>query len=168
MKKLLLLLVLLLTFSCKSEKDYKQEALDAQAQIFQIAAGAEGVCSYYYTVWNNAISKSGSYWDESSPYYRKDFNEAIAVARKEAVVAQLIDSINVLQKAVDVKITSINKMPKKMGSLQGELLNSYANSKQFLRMAESPDGSLMSFTQTVNDLSQKAKQSDDRIKVLAQ
>lgn len=166
-KYLFLLLTSVLLLSCKSEKTYKKEALELQEKILKMSVISEKVCSVYQNVWKNAIYKEDSYFDETSPYYRKDYNEAIYAVGEQKVIKVSKDSITMWEKQIETKMIEVNDYPENLKDLKDELINAYSSAKQYSRLAKEPKGSLMSFTQETNELSKKIKESDDKIRVLA-
>lgn len=166
-KYLFLLLTSVLLLSCKSEKTYKKEALELQEKILKMSVISEQVCSIYHSVWSNAVYKEGSYLDSGSPYYLKDFNEALFIASEQVAVKESKDSLALWEKELEAKMGEVNDYPENLTDLKNELINAYTTAKQYSRLAKEPTGSLTSFTQEINGLSIKIKESNDKIMILA-
>jgi len=147
------LFLLLFAFTSCSNKKFFENTKSVTTSLFATSALCESITNYYSTIWSNAIQKEGSYYNSSSPYYLKEFNDAIVIARNE--MNSSVKTVDSLYSSQKEKMRGLNDYPAKHKELHDEVLELYTITGQYVDLAKKPTGSLMSFNEDINNLSER-------------
>lgn len=126
---------------------------------------SSNVCSYYSNVWKNAIYNEEEYLDASSPYYLKDYNQALIIAKDTKYIKDEVAFIVKSKKKVDSLMKYISEHSIKNQALYDDLFELYAKSKELTSLALKPSGSLIYFDDKTNNLSYEIVNLSNRIKI---
>jgi flagellar basal body-associated protein FliL len=163
-KWILLSLVLLIVLGCSGAgyaaygfwkakeqeiSNYHNELMSVAHYIISSAAIAEEIGNQYAVVWKQAINSK----------YGITVNNKLAVTFSQAVEykrEELIDEIEELlkdRKLLDERMRSLNKPPSQYQKAYDALIQMYISYTEYVELADSPSGSLVSFNEKRDQIS---------------
>jgi len=151
-----------LFYSNYQKKKYVKYTKEAVTQMVGVSAVSEKACEFYQVIWRNAIYKEGSYY-AGGKYNGKDFNEALVIAKED--IKDEIKNLNRDMEKTTNTMKKLNNPPMKYHELHDRLVILYSFTKEFNQLANSPTGSLMSFSQKVNELESGISKKVDEITI---
>jgi|GEM_PF-3015038 hypothetical protein len=146
-----------------NEKKYIKEVKSAVAEMLITSSLSETITEFYGTVWKNAIFSEGAYHNSESPYYRKDFNEALAVAQVE-----MEDNIKILNSGkskIETSLRKLNSYPQKYKELHNSILKLYGYASEYISLGISPSGSFQTFAEKRRELSSEIMKLSSEINI---
>lgn len=145
MKKLVLLLVSVILFSCNSDNEYKKKANETIKAMNALITVCDASCEHYISIWQGVIF-DGWYGEEKC----NDFNYALS---KEAKKMQEKGLTTQREKDfLDSKYKEIKDVPNSCKEQHDELIRLYVMSTEYAELADSPTGSLKSYVDKTREL----------------
>lgn len=157
-----ILAVIFFSWKTYYRAQYKKNAEYAISKIVETSALSDAVCSYYYSVWRNAIYKENSYYN-GGKYHLKDFNEALVIAKDE-MQNQIVGIISTSD-SLEFVMGKLKNPPQSYQAIYTDLVSMYGMVKEYAGFAESPTGSLQSFSQKASLLSSQISTKLNEVKI---
>jgi len=155
--------------------NYGEELSGLVLEVVSNTSIAEEMTNVYAYLWSNTIEYNGwfpireianilgtdkdllnDYFgnDGTSPnYFRGDFNEAILQLGRYYVQHGKVDDLNEGSDKIESKIKELNNPPEEYEKVYDEIIELYTMEEEYVQMAISPSGSLISFNESRNTLS---------------
>ena len=136
--------------------NYIDSLQNIKALMLNGGAEAEKLCNLTYRVWYNTIYKKTNY--ETDKYTKKlgrfnlDFNDSLEALYKDKKTLEVINKIKQNHIEVDEAMKTLKNPTDEMKDCYETILSLYVNYKQYTKLAISPDGSLKSYNEEINDL----------------
>lgn len=145
----------------KKEEEYVQKLktinLAISLQTFEI----KDMCKIYSEQWQSIIN--GGILINNKGQRVTDFNEAIEIQKLDFKTRGRIDKIASGKENIDKLMKDINNAPEKYKDTYEIVLDLYGSYTEFEALAESPQGSLVSFNQKIRDLSNEIDKKINQI-----
>jgi len=152
-------------FTKYSEKNYAKNVKEATTQMIVVSTVSQLVTDYYSNIWRNAIYKEKTWSDYTSPYYCKDFNRALVIAKEDQSIVSFLKEMNNKVDTVEILMKDLNNPSSKNIELHTDMVDLYLSTKEFAKLANNPEGSLQSFNQRTGDLTSKISTLVEKIKL---
>lgn len=174
MKKLILMLgVALLLTGCTNKEDYKNNLKNTSEKILENSSDAEELVGVYTSIWNLSIkggtalgvsevsNVTGISEEDINEHFTLnsignvpgDFSTNINSLNNYFEVTGKLDGIRSKSKEIKDDMGKLNKPPKDYEKAYDELLEMYASSEEYIKLATDPSGSYQSYTDDGNRLS---------------
>ncbi|PPK99042.1 hypothetical protein [Parapedobacter indicus] len=107
--------------------------------------------NHFADIWRTAIEKK----TYKGKWIGSDFNEALRLAMHEADSIGIFSTINEVQNKIDSAVVSLKSPPKDYEQLYSDVLECYTISSDLIDMSKSPKGSLLSYSQRKDELTNR-------------
>jgi hypothetical protein len=151
-------------YSKYNEKKYLKNLKEVVTLITDDAILSESITSLFETVWNKAVFDKYKY-DYRSPYWGKEFNEALSIAMSDSSTVESVKVLNNKTTDIELKMKELNNPPSRFKTIYQNLIELYAATKEYSKLANSPEGSLESFRIKRNDLSSIISNNLEKLKI---
>ena len=112
------------------------------------------LCKSISEVWSDAISNG------------KDFNEEIATVQKIAKETNFLQKLQKDKELIDGMMSRLNNPPEEYKTLYDKLLSLYGQYTKIYELAISPSGSLMTYNQSISEVSSEINRLYNEFQVL--
>ncbi|MCM3724602.1 hypothetical protein M3226_02655 [Neobacillus cucumis] len=147
----------------KAIKNYEKNMGLALAAAIVVGTHSEKMADQYHDVWYSAIFNDRYTTSDGTKHSYGSFNQAIK--DQNSVYEQSGDNLKLLSEMVVFEgyMNKLKNPPSKYEQLYQELVDLYATASSFEKLAESPSGSLQSYT---NEFNQRDSELAEKIKSL--
>lgn len=185
---LLFLMALLTLAGCGGKKtaEYRTELQSVTDKMYENASVAEGILNQYANVWSYSIksrsaipvadmsAQTGLEQEVVREYFKinnagnisSDFSTNIHALNNYYDASGELSKIKTASDEIKSKITELNDPPEGYKEVYNEVLDLYNLSEEYVGMALNPDGSLQSFNDSRNQLTNDIVSKYKRIEVL--
>lgn len=149
-KSLFAAIAITLLFSCGKGRTYEKNANSALSYMKKTSIYSSAITDYCALTWAAAV--------ENHMYkgrYTSDFNRALSWLYADLDSAKILDTLNLYQSKLDSTIKTINEPPEKYKDVYSSIIDCYSQVSELSELAKSPKGSLMTFSQSKNELQSK-------------
>jgi hypothetical protein len=148
MKKIILFLLLTIVFTgCADEKKYKENLGNTLDNMAEITALSSVYIDAIADIWKTAI-----YDNEYMGKYCKDFNEALTDYVPKLQSLEEYTQLNDKADNIDFEIRELSDYPSKYKDAYNEIAELTPMVKEFFQLANSPTGSLTSYSTRSKEL----------------
>lgn len=132
--------------------DYEGTAKEAKLNMKMVNDISSEILSDYHKNWSMAISDNQYYDEKGELRYTYKFSEAIQARYNYFTKKGYINVLDSLDNKIKEDMTSLEKHSSKHKDVHSSLLKLYNTSSTLYSLVKDPKGSLLTFTQRVNDL----------------
>lgn len=151
----ILLITLFITTGCSQVDPRYQTDIDkTYDKILSSSDNCLKSCQTFSNTWNNAIK------------YNKDIDTEIQINKAFIQNSGIYKMMDYHKKDIDQKMIEVSKPPKSYEKAHDKLVEMYSIYSQLYSLALNPNGSYVSYNNTVNDLQNKLTKTSSEFKVL--
>ena len=147
--------------SCTNEKQFDEDLQVAWHKMIKTVIGSSVVCDETAEVWRAAIHENKT----PSGKYCSDFNDALEELYKRNEKEGVYDSIESFKDAMQQATSKLNDPPSSRKDCYNDFVEIVSEVSALSRMATNPKGSLNSYNEEGNEISESIAKKIDQFKI---
>ncbi|WP_291596791.1 hypothetical protein [Bacteroides sp.] len=147
MKKVLFIIIAIFIIGCSNKKEYNDKLKKTTEVMAELTYFSGHIADDYTEVWRTAI-----YDNRYQGNYCSDFNEALSKHMEFVKGTSLYQTIHLKKDTLDMLIRELKEYPSEYEKAYNEAVSLYTDVDQLTGYADSPSGSLSSYSALTSDL----------------
>jgi hypothetical protein len=163
----LILVSLLISYKVYMNHIYMQKASTLRLEMAKLSLMSDNITSQYIEIWNKKINANYGYiYVDGEERYFSDFNDALRYRYKKLEAEGVLKIFKDCFGKVKLKAKDLNNFPGRMDNIKEKLMSLYIDINEYANFSLSPQGSLISYSQRVAELSSQINRKFEELEIL--